>query len=110
MADSDVHHSCMTAARMESIRDPEQMNISGIVIGVFIEHIEALVEMLKRLPGIDVHHSDARDGRIVVTQDVETEAEQIAGLLRIQQLPNVLYAELVKSYVGATANKHVGTP
>ena len=48
------------------------MNISGILVMAEPEHTGDTVELLKTLPGIDVHYVDNTTGRIVITQEAET--------------------------------------
>jgi len=71
------------------------MSISGIVVGVVPQHLDDVAAALARLEGIDVHQRDPKTARIIVTQEAESTAGQEQGLLRIQQLPHVRYAQLV---------------
>ena len=74
------------------------VRISGIVVSVERDYFDDVVGALEQLPGIDVHERDVASCRIVVTQDVETDADHERGLGRIQQLPHVRYAQLVYHY------------
>jgi len=51
--------------------------------------------MIEGLDGLRVHQEDATSGRLVVTQEASSDAEQAEGLLRLQRLPGVLAADLV---------------
>ena len=70
------------------------MNISGILVIVSPERVDAMVDQLKRLDGIDVHHAEAATGRIVITQEAETIQDEIDGLKRIRALPGIILAEM----------------
>lgn len=75
------------------------MRVSGIVVGVAPEAFDEAVRALEGLAGIDVHQRDPQNARVVVTQDGASDAEHEQGLVRIQQLPHVRYAQLVYHYV-----------
>ena len=70
------------------------MNISGILVVVASERVEAMVTQLKQMDGIDVHHIDAATGRIVITQEAETISDEVDGLKRIRALPGIILAEM----------------
>ena len=70
------------------------MNISGILVVVSPQRVDSMVEQLKQLDGIDVHHVDASTGRIVITQEAETISDEVAGLKRIRALPGIILAEM----------------
>ncbi len=89
-------HAAATMDRPEE----NDLNISGIVIGARCAPFDELVTQLEQLPGVSVFQVDSSSARIVVTQDVGSDDEQVAGLRRIQSLPNVAYAELVHHYFG----------
>ena len=70
------------------------MNISGILVVVASERVEAMVTQLNQMDGIDVHHIDAATGRIVITQEAETISDEVDGLKRIRALPGIILAEM----------------
>jgi len=74
------------------------MNLSGILVVVPPDQIVRSVERLNDLAGVEVHHTEAASGRIVVVQEAETVADEVEGLKRIKKLPNVIMAELVYHY------------
>jgi nitrate reductase NapD len=74
------------------------MNLSGILVIVPPEQIEAATSRLNTLPGVEVHHTDPASGRMVVVQEAESVDEEVAGLSRIKALPGVMLAELVYHY------------
>ncbi len=75
------------------------MNISGILVVVSPSELEAGMAALKGLPGVEVHHTDAATGRIVVTQEAGTVNDEVEGLKRIKALPGVAMAEMVYHYL-----------
>ncbi len=70
------------------------MNISGILVVVNPEHVDAMVGRLGQLDGVDVYYIDAPNGRIVITQEAETINDEVAGLQRIRALPGIILAEM----------------
>ena len=70
------------------------MNISGILVIISPERVNAMVEQLSQLDGIDVHHIEAATGRIVITQEAATIQDEIDGLKRIRALPGIILAEM----------------
>jgi len=71
------------------------MNISGILVVVSPAELDKSITALNGLSGVEVHHSDARRGRIVVTQEADSIREETEGLKRIKALPGVVMAEMV---------------
>ena len=53
-----------------------------------------MVEQLKEMDGIDVHHIEAATGRIVITQEAEHIRDEVDGLKRIRALPGIILAEM----------------
>lgn len=74
------------------------MNISGILVMAEPEHTGDTVELLKTLPGIDVHYVDNTTGRIVITQEAETIKDEVDGLKHIKTLPHIIMAEMSAHY------------
>ena len=79
------------------------MNISGILVVVPPVHTRATIDRLQALPGIEVHHSEAESGRIVITQEAESIPDEIDGLKRIRALPDIILAEMSYHYFGEDA-------
>jgi nitrate reductase NapD len=74
------------------------MNVSAILVVTPLARLEAACRMLDSLPGIEVHHTDRATGRIIVTQEAATVAEEVDGLKRIKRLPYVILAEMVQHH------------
>jgi nitrate reductase NapD len=74
------------------------MNLSGIVVFVPPARLAESVAALNALAGVEVHHTQAESGKVVVVQEAETVHDEIEGLKRIKALPGVIAAELVYHY------------
>ncbi len=72
------------------------MNLSGILVVVEPAKLPDTIQKLEALPGVDVHHTDPANGRIVVVQEAPTVREEVAGLERIKSLPDIVLAEMVQ--------------
>ena len=86
------------------------MNISGILVVVPPVHTRATIDRLQALPGIEVHHSEAESGRIVITQEAESIPDEIDGLKRIRALPDIILAEMSYHYFGDDAESMDAIP
>ncbi len=76
------------------------MNISGILLVADTAHIDAVLEQLAALEGIEVSQHDRASGRIVVVQEAADVGAEVAGFSRIRALPHVLCADLICHYFG----------
>ncbi len=74
------------------------MNISSIVVQARSEHIDALVEHFKQEDYVDYHLHDKERGKIIVTVEGEGVEEEIEKLIKIQQTPNVMAADMMMTY------------
>ena len=70
------------------------MNISGILVIVSPQRVDSMVDQLKEMDGIDVHHIEAATCRIVITQEAEHIRDEVDGLKRIRALPGIILAEM----------------
>jgi nitrate reductase NapAB chaperone NapD len=77
----------------ESLTDVK--HYGGILVVTDPGLFDRTVAALNELNGVEVHHTDREQGRIIAVQESETLPEQEAGLRRIQHLPHVQLAELV---------------
>lgn len=73
------------------------MNVSSIVVTTSPEHIKGVIDMINSYDLCEVHFKDA-DGRIVLTVEGENIDEQMKSLGTIQNIPEVLNANLMFSY------------
>jgi nitrate reductase NapD len=74
------------------------MNLSGILVMVPPDLMDDGIRALNELPGIEIYHTEPASGRIVVVQEADSVSAEVDGLRRIQQLPQVVLAELVYHY------------
>jgi nitrate reductase NapD len=74
------------------------MNLSGILVVVPPERLEACAADLSALPGVEVHHTDPATGRLIVVQEADDVDAEMAGLLAIKARPHVRLAEMVYHY------------
>ena len=74
------------------------MNISSIVVQALPKHIDELIEYFQNEDFVDYHFSDKATGKIIVTIEGENVEEEIKKLVKIQQLPNVITADMMMTY------------
>ena len=75
------------------------LSISGIYVLIDPQYWESATNSLGDLPGVDLHHSDADSGRLVVTQETDSTQEHFDGLERIQSVVGVRMAGPVYHFV-----------
>jgi len=71
------------------------MNVSGILVVVPPVKMQETIESLNALPGVEVHHTDTENGRLVATIEAETIQAEVDGLKRVKTLPHIILAEMV---------------
>jgi nitrate reductase NapD len=74
------------------------LNLSGILVVVPPERLPECAADLETLPGVEVHHADPATGRLIVVQEADDVAAEMAGLTRIKARPHVHLAEMVYHY------------
>ena len=74
------------------------MNLSSILLVVPPEHLEAMIPELNAREGLEVHHSDPKTGRLILTQEAESIGDEVNGLRILKQLPNVVLAEMLEHH------------
>ena len=70
------------------------MNISGVLVKAFPEHIETIEASLNKFDGVEVHGNNS-DGRMVVTVERETSGTIADLLVEMQNIPGVLSASMI---------------
>ncbi len=73
------------------------MNISSIVVQVNPENLSTVIDQLKNSDLCDYHHSDEL-GRIIITIEGESTEEEMNKLRQIQQMKQIISAEMHFSY------------
>jgi nitrate reductase NapD len=76
-----------------------EMNLSGILVVAVPERLEAVVEGLNAMDGVQVHQVEAATGKVIAVQEAADIHAEISGLKRIKALPYVLMAEMVYHYL-----------
>lgn len=74
------------------------MNLSALLVIVSPTTVDSMVRRLGAEPGLEVHHVDRATGRLLVLQEAPTIDEEIAGVRRLQALPEVILAEMVEHH------------
>ncbi len=74
------------------------MNISSIVVQALPKHIDELVAYFQNEDYVDYHLCDKATGKIIVTIEGAGVEEEIKKLVKIQQLPHVITADMMMSY------------
>jgi nitrate reductase NapD len=70
------------------------MNISGVMVRAYPEHIESVGKILQDFDGVEVHGSNP-DGRMVVTVEQSGAGELSDLLARMHDVPGVLSASMI---------------
>lgn len=70
------------------------MNISGVLVKAYPEHIQSIEKILVTLEGVEVHGNN-EDGRIVITVEDESANNISDTLVQIQDVPGVLSAAMI---------------
>ena len=70
------------------------MNISGVLVKAYPEHLLSIEKALTRMNGVEVHGNND-DGRMVITVE-DNSANNISDtLVQIQSVPGVLSAAMI---------------
>lgn len=70
------------------------MNISGVLVKAYPEHILSIEKILITMEGVEVHGNN-QDGRIVITVE-QANADRVSDtLVQIQDVPGVLSAAMI---------------
>ena len=73
------------------------MNISSIVVQTLPQNVESVIESLKQSGVCDYHMHDPK-GKIIVTVEGKDVEEEIAKLVEIQILPDIIAADMMMTY------------
>ncbi len=73
------------------------MNVSSIVVKTAPEHVKEVINIINSYDLCEVHFKD-EDSKIVVTIEGESINEQMKSMSLIQNIPEVLSANLMFSY------------
>jgi len=70
------------------------MNISGVLVKAYPEHLSSIEKVLATIEGVEVHGNN-EDGRIVITVEQESANNVTDTLVQIQDVPGVLSAAMI---------------
>ncbi|MCW8962181.1 MAG: chaperone NapD [Gammaproteobacteria bacterium] len=74
------------------------MNLSGILVVTTPPEIDALIDTLNAMPGLEVHNVDRDSSKLIVVQEAESIHDEIDGLKKIKKLPGIVLADMVYHY------------
>lgn len=74
------------------------VNLSGIAVTAEPEWAEAVASALALMPGVEVFHTDAASGKLVIVQEAASVGDEVTGFKAIRSLPHVIAADLVYHY------------
>ena len=74
------------------------MNISSIVVQVKPENYEKVREALENSGVCDYHFGDVEKGKMIVTIEGQNVDEEIKKLVKIQETPGVIAADMMQTY------------
>lgn len=74
------------------------MNVSSIVVQALPKYIDELVETFNDLDICDYHMHDKDKGKIVITIEGKDVGEEIGKLVKIQEIPHVMAADMMMTY------------
>jgi nitrate reductase NapD len=77
----------------------ESAHLAGILVRTDPGKLEEVAAALDDMHGVEVHHSDAATGKLVVTLESPSRRDAEEGLRGIQAMPGILLAEPVYHYV-----------
>jgi nitrate reductase NapD len=73
------------------------MNISSIVVQALPEHIEEVVESLKKCEVCDYHFHDEK-GRAIITIESQSVSDELGKLRVIEAIPHIITADMQMLY------------
>jgi nitrate reductase NapD len=82
------------------------MNISSIVVQTLPQNVESVIESLKESGVCDYHLHDPK-GKIIVTVEGKDVEEEMAKLVAIQILPNIIAADMMMTYQEDQLNEEI---
>ncbi|MFA6760043.1 MAG: chaperone NapD [Sulfuricurvum sp.] len=82
------------------------MNISSIVVKTLPTNLDQVLKDIKNSPVCDYHLHDEK-GRIIITIESDSVAEELEKLKVIEAIPNVITAEMQQSYSEDELDRHI---
>jgi len=83
------------------------MNVSSIVVQALPKYIDELIEEFKGSDLCDYHLHDKKTGKIIITIEGNDVGEEIAKLVKIQEMPHVIAADMMMTYQEDQLDKEI---
>ena len=74
------------------------MKVSSIIVQALPKYIDELIEEFKDSDLCDYHLHDKKIGKIIITVEGKDVGEEIAKLVKIQEMPHVIAADMMMTY------------
>jgi len=74
------------------------MNVSSIVVQALPEYIDGLIEVFNDSELCEYHLHDKETGKIIITIEGKDVGEEIEKLVKVQQIPHVIAADMMMTY------------
>jgi nitrate reductase NapD len=75
-----------------------KMNVSSIVVQALPKYIDELIENFKNSDICEYHLHDKEKGKIIITIEGKDVGEEIEKLVKIQETPHVMAADMMMTY------------
>lgn len=85
------------------------MNVSSIVVQALQSNIDALVEAFKNSEICEYHLHDKAKGKIIITIEGKDVGEEIEKLVKIQEMPLVMAADMMMTYQEDSLDEEIKT-
>ncbi len=85
------------------------MNVSSIVVQAPSKYIDELVEDFKNSELCDYHLHDKEKGKIIITVEGKDVGEEIEKLVKIQEMPKVMAADMMMTYQEDSLDEEIKT-
>jgi nitrate reductase NapD len=82
------------------------MNISSIVVQTLPKNLDEVIEKLKSCEVCDYHFHD-EFGKIIITIEGEDVSQELSKLRVIEEIPNVISADMQMSYSEDELDRHM---
>jgi len=85
------------------------MNVSSIVVQALPKYIDGLIEEFKNSEICEYHLHDKEKGKIIITVEGKDVGEEIEKLVKIQEMPHVMAADMMMTYQEDSLDEEIKT-
>jgi len=85
------------------------MNVSSIVVQALPKYIDGLIEAFKASDLCDYHLHDKEKGKIIITIEGKDVGEEIEKLVKVQEMPHVMAADMMMTYQEDSLDEEIKT-